>query len=93
MPGGETLKMVYERVIPYFKREILPKLQAGENILLVAHGNSIRALMKELDQISDEDMANVEMPFGQVLVYKFDADSNLPVEREVRQIEIVPPKA
>ncbi len=93
VPGGETLKMVYERVIPYFKREILPKLQAGENILLVAHGNSIRALMKELDQISDEDMANVEMPFGQVLVYKFDADSNLPVEREVRQIEIVPPKA
>ncbi len=93
VPGGETLKMVYERVIPYFKREILPKLQAGENILLVAHGNSIRALMKELDQISDENMANVEMPFGQVLVYKFDADSNLPVEREVRQIEIVPPKA
>ena len=93
VPGGETLKMVYERVIPYFKREILPKLQAGENILLVAHGNSIRALMKELDQISDEDMANVEMRFGQVLVYKFDADSNLPVEREVRQIEIVPPKA
>ena len=93
VPGGETLKMVYERVLPYFRQEILPKLQAGENILLVAHGNSIRALMKELDQVSAEDMANVEMPFGQVLVYDFDQTHDLPVKREVRQIEIVPPKA
>ena len=93
VPGGETLKMVYERVLPYFNREILPKLQAGENILLVAHGNSIRALMKELDQVSAEDMANVEMPFGQVLVYDFDQTHDLPVKCEVRQIEIVPPKA
>ena len=93
VPGGETLKMVYERVLPYFKREILPKLQAGENILLVAHGNSIRALMKELDQISEADMANVEMPFGQVLLYTFDESDALPVNREVRQIDIVAPKA
>ena len=93
VPGGETLKMVYERVLPYFKREILPKLQAGENILLVAHGNSIRALMKELDQISEADMANVEMLFGQVLVYTFDESDALPVNREVRQIDIVAPKA
>ena len=93
VPGGETLKMVYERVLPYFKREILPKLQAGENILLVAHGNSIRALMKELDQISEADMVNVEMPFGQVLVYTFDESDALPVNREVRQIDIVAPKA
>lgn len=93
VPGGETLKMVYERVLPYFRQEILPKLQAGENILLVAHGNSIRALMKELDQVSAEDMANVEMPFGQVLVYDFDQTHDLPVKCEVRQIEIVPPKA
>ena len=93
VPGGETLKMVYERVLPYFKQEILPKLQAGENILLVAHGNSIRALMKELDQISEADMANVEMLFGQVLVYTFDESDALPVNREVRQIDIVAPKA
>ena len=93
VPGGETLEMVYKRAVPYFKREILPKLQAGENILLVAHGNSIRALMKELDQIAPEEMAHVEMPFGQVLVYKFDAEHELPISREVRHIEIVPPKA
>jgi 2,3-bisphosphoglycerate-dependent phosphoglycerate mutase len=83
VPGGETLKMVYERVLPYFKREIL----------LVAHGNSIRALMKELDQISEADMANVEMLFGQVLVYTFDESDALPIKREVRQIDIVAPKA
>ena len=62
MPGGETLKDVYARVVPYFEQEILPKLQNGENILLVAHGNSIRALIKHLDQVPEAEMANVEMP-------------------------------
>lgn len=93
VPGGETLKMVYARVMPYFEAEILPKLQAGENILLVAHGNSIRALMKYLDQVPEADMAYVEMPFGQILIYEFVADQDLPTHKEIRQIDIVPPKA
>ena len=93
VPGGETLKMVYARVMPYFEAEILPKLQAGENILLVAHGNSIRALMKYLDQVPEADMAYVEMPFGQILIYDFVADQDLPTHKEIRQIDIVPPKA
>ena len=85
--------MVYARVMPYFEAEILPKLQAGENILLVAHGNSIRALMKYLDQVPEADMAYVEMPFGQILIYEFVADQDLPTHKEIRQIDIVPPKA
>ena len=93
VPGGETLKDVYRRVLPYFENEILPKLQAGENILLVAHGNSIRALMKYLDQLTEADMSRVEMQFGQVLVYDFKSDSPLPVHKAVRQISIDAPNA
>lgn len=88
VPGGETLKDVYVRVVPYFEREILPKLQAGENILLVAHGNSIRALMKRLERVPEEDMAHVEMPFGQLLVYKFESGQPMPVHKEIRSVEI-----
>lgn len=79
--GGENLKQVYERVIPYFEKEMLPKLQAGENLLMVAHGNSIRALMKYLDNISDEGIADVEMIFGQLLIYRFEEGKDLPVEK------------
>lgn len=91
--GGENLKQVYERVLPYFKHEILPKLQAGENILMVAHGNSIRALMKYLDNVSDEGIADVEMKFGQVLVYRFEATSDMPVEKISLQADIEQTKA
>ena len=88
VPGGETLKDVYARVVPYFEQEILPKLQNGENILLVAHGNSIRALIKHLDQVSEAEMANVEMPFGQLLVYTFEPGQSLPIKKEVLSVEI-----
>ena len=72
VPGGETLKDVSARVIPYFESEMLPKLKVGENILMAAHGNSIRALVKYLDKVADEDVAQVVMGFGQVLVYDLD---------------------
>lgn len=88
IPEGENLKQVYERVLPYFEQEMLPKLQAGENLLVVAHGNSIRALIKYLENISDEDIADVEMKFGQVLIYGFTPDSNKPVEKIALQADI-----
>ena len=88
IPEGENLKQVYDRVIPYFTAEILPKLQAGETVLVVAHGNSIRALIKFLDEISDDNIADVEMKFGQVLVYTFAAESEKPLTKEVRQAAI-----
>lgn len=91
--GGENLKQVYERVVPYFLENILPKLQAGANILMVAHGNSIRALIKYLESISDEAIADVEMKFGQVLVYRFDHSSPLPVEKISLQADIEQTKA
>lgn len=72
VPGGETLKMVYERVQPYYETHILPKLLSGQNVLVVSHGNAIRALIKYIEGISDADIAEVEMIFGKVLLYEVD---------------------
>ncbi|MDE1874708.1 MAG: 2,3-bisphosphoglycerate-dependent phosphoglycerate mutase [Patescibacteria group bacterium] len=72
IPNGETLKMVSERVLPYFLETVLPHIRKGENVLVVAHGNSCRALIKYIEKISDEDIKDVEMPFGAVYVYDLD---------------------
>ncbi len=74
VPGGETLKMVYERVVPFYSETILPQLREGKNILIVASGNSIRSLMKYLESISDEGISQLEMPFGQIIVYNITAE-------------------
>jgi 2,3-bisphosphoglycerate-dependent phosphoglycerate mutase len=92
VPGGETLKDVYARVVPFFDQEILPQLKAGKNILMVAHGNSIRALIKHLDEIHEDKIAEVEMSFGQVLLYHITPEGMVD-RKEIRQIDIVPPKA
>lgn len=94
VPGGETLKDVCGRVVPFFDAEILPRLQCGENILMIAHGNSIRALIKHLDDIHEEEIAEVEMPFGNVLIYQIDQENaNFCKRREVRKINTTPPHA
>lgn len=92
VPGGETLKDVSARVVPYFESEMLPKLKAGENILMAAHGNSIRALVKYLDKVADENVAQIEMGFGQVLVYEFDENGGI-ISREALQAEVEPTHA
>jgi 2,3-bisphosphoglycerate-dependent phosphoglycerate mutase len=70
--NGETLKMVYERAVPFFKQEILPVLKTGENVLVVSHGNTIRALIKYIEKISDKDIENIEMPFNEIFIYELD---------------------
>jgi 2,3-bisphosphoglycerate-dependent phosphoglycerate mutase len=72
IPNGETLKDVYDRVVPYFQSEIEPLLKNGKNVLIVAHGNSLRALVKYLEHVSDDDVSKVEFTTGQVWVYDFD---------------------
>ncbi len=74
VPGGETLKMVYERVVPFYVETVLPLLKAGKNVLIVAHGNSLRALIKYLESISDEDVSKLEMMFGQIIIYDVTPD-------------------
>ena len=71
IPKGETLKDVYNRVIPYYQNEILPKLKEGKNVLIVAHGNSLRALVKYLENLSDTDVEKLEIPTGEIYVYSF----------------------
>ncbi len=76
-PGGESLKNTYDRVIPYYQKEIAPQLAIGKNILIVAHGNSLRALMMYLENISPEAIADVTLPTGVPRVYWFNQDLGL----------------
>lgn len=81
--GGESLKDVYSRVVPYYQKEILPKIQEGKNVLVSAHGNSIRALAKFLENISDKDISQVELETGAVYLYTMDANGKV-VGKEIR---------
>ena len=71
-PNGESLKDTYQRVIPYYLAEIEPKLKAGKTILIVAHGNSLRALVMYLEDISEKYIADFEIATGVLRVYHFD---------------------
>jgi 2,3-bisphosphoglycerate-dependent phosphoglycerate mutase len=92
IPQGETMKMVYERALPFYKEQILPKLLAGKNVVVVSHGNTIRALIKYLEDISDEAIAETEMPFGTALVYRVTPEGRNS-SKEVRTTDIKPPHA
>ena len=92
VPNGETLKMVYERSVPFYQQVILPQVLDGKNILIVAHGNSIRSLMKYIEKISDQKISDVEMIFGVVVFYDVDDDGYM-IEKVERKIDTTPPKA
>lgn len=70
-PGGESLKNTAERVLPYFELEIMPKVKEGLNILVAAHGNSLRALVMELEKISSEEIVKLEIATGDPLIYEY----------------------
>ena len=74
MPKTECLKDVVERIVPYLTKEIAVDMNAGKTVLVTAHGNSIRAIVKHIDCISDEDIAGVNIPTGIPLLYEFDDD-------------------
>ena len=76
-PGGETLKETGERVMPYYLDEIFPLILDGMNIIISAHGNSLRSLIKYLDNISDEDIVKLEIPTGAPIHYKFDESGKI----------------
>lgn len=74
MPRSECLKDVVHRMLPYWKSAIVPDLRAGNTVLVTAHGNSLRALVKELDGISDADIAELNIPTGIPLLYRLNAE-------------------
>ena len=71
-PGGESLKDTGERVMPYFNQEILPLIKKGQNILISAHGNSLRSMIKFLDNISDTEIVKLEIPTGAPIHFTFN---------------------
>lgn len=86
VPNGETLKMVYERVVPFYRTVVLPLLMAGRNVLIVSHGNALRSLMIYLESIPPEKAQDVQMLFGAVLLYHIDGEGKM-VQKEVHQVE------
>ena len=76
-PGGETLKETGERVLPYYLNNIHPLILENKNILITAHGNSLRSLIKYLDSISDEDIVKLEIPTGAPIHYQFNENGKV----------------
>ena len=71
-PNGESLAMTAERTIPYFLEEIIPDLESGKNLLVAAHGNSLRSIVMHIENISADDITSLEIPTGVPLHYEFD---------------------
>ncbi len=70
-PNGESLKMTAERTLPYFDGEIIPQLSAGKNVLVAAHGNSLRSIVMELDGLNEQEVVSLEIPTGVPLIYTY----------------------
>ena len=81
-PGGESLKDTGERVLPFFLKEILPYVCKGKNVLVAAHGNSLRSLIKFLDNISDEDIVKLEIPTGAPIHYVINEDGSVKSKKD-----------
>ena len=86
LPATECLKDVIARMVPYWESDIIPDLAAGRTVLVAAHGNSLRAIVKHLDGISDEDIAGLNIPTGMPLVYELD-ESFSPVTKGGRYLD------
>lgn len=76
-PGGESLKDTVARALPYFVAEILPRVMAGQKVLVAAHGNSLRALIMVLDRLSPADITKVELNTGEPIIYRLNADTSV----------------
>ncbi|MDP6601003.1 MAG: 2,3-diphosphoglycerate-dependent phosphoglycerate mutase [Phycisphaerales bacterium] len=89
LPIGECLKDTVARVIPYWEDIIHPHVAAGDRIIIAAHGNSLRALVKHLDGISDDDITSLNIPTGVPMVYEFDDDMNVLGRRYLGDTEAI----
>lgn len=76
-PNGESLKDTADRVIPYFEKEIAPLIKQGKNIIIAAHGNSLRALIMKLENLSPEQILEVEIPTGKPKLYDLNSDLSI----------------
>ena len=81
MPLAESLKSTIDRVVPYWESQIKPRIAAGERVIIAAHGNSLRALVKHLDGISDEEILGLNIPTGIPLLYELNDDMSVASSR------------
>ena len=75
-PNGESLEDTSKRTLPYFEGKIIPALKDGKNVLISAHGNSLRAIVMRLDSLSEEEVLALNIPNGVPIIYDFDAAGN-----------------
>lgn len=83
IPNGETLKDVYARVLPYYRDTMRKDVEQGKNVLIVAHGNSLRALIKHLENVPNEKIASIELKTGEAYVYQLD-QGGVVLKKEIR---------
>jgi len=76
-PGGESLKMTADRTLPYFNGEIMPHVKAGKSVVVAAHGNSLRSIVMQLDNLSRDEVVTLEIATGVPIVYKLDSDGKV----------------
>ncbi|MGP1439235.1 MAG: 2,3-diphosphoglycerate-dependent phosphoglycerate mutase [Treponema sp.] len=89
LPLTESLKITIERVVPYFESEIKPLMKEGKRVLIVAHGNSLRSLVKYFENISDKDIVDVNIPTAVPLVYNFDSNFNVSSKSYLGDIDAI----
>jgi 2,3-bisphosphoglycerate-dependent phosphoglycerate mutase len=82
-PGGESLKDTALRVLPFYEKWIVPELQKGKSVIVVAHGNSLRALIMQLDRLTPEEVMEVELGTGMPLIYRLNADGTVAEKRDL----------
>lgn len=85
-PGGESLEMTAARVLPYYNAEILPRMIKGENVLVAAHGNSLRAMIMQIEGISKDNIVALELATGVPMIYTLDAEGKF-VKKEILERE------
>jgi len=82
-PNGESLKDTYDRAIPYYEEEILKDIKEGHNVIVAAHGNSLRAIVKYLEDIADDKISELEIGTGVIHIYEMDGEGKI-VNKEIR---------
>ena len=87
VPATECLKDVIARLLPYWESTIVPEIKTGKTVMIAAHGNSLRAIVKHLDDITDDDIAGVNIPTGIPLVYELDEETLKPLKKGGRYLD------
>jgi 2,3-bisphosphoglycerate-dependent phosphoglycerate mutase len=84
VPGGETLKDVHARAVPYYEEHILSDMRAGKNVIVAAHGNTLRALVKHLENIATDDISGLEIGTGEVYLYEIEPETGKIIAKEIK---------